>query len=190
MSTTIISAIAEIKSKIAAKEREILPLRITVNELCKIAGLPEEYPGADASGNDRTTTATTSLNWRSDQFFGRPLATCVAEYFEARKKAGMEGPATIDDIFEALQAGGFKFEGATGSEANTKRAIKISLTKNTAQFVKVKDDLFALKKWYSMRGPRKATGKIDDDESDTTLPASEPEAASEDNAEIKEEPVS
>jgi hypothetical protein len=183
MSTSIEAAISEIKEKIAAKESEILPLRITVNELCKIAGLPEEYPNLSSSGT-ASTTATTTLTWRSDQFFGRPLATCVVEYFEARKKVAKEGPATIDEIYDALNAGGFKFEGTSGSEANTKRAIKISLTKNTAQFVKVKDDLFALKKWYTLRGPRKTSGKNDDDEPLTT---SDPSPDSEDKTEQKEE---
>jgi hypothetical protein len=184
MSTPIEAAIAEIKEKIAAKEREVLPLRITVNELCKIAGLPEEYPNVNSPDASTTATAATTLSWRSDQFFGRPLAGCVVEYFEARKKAAKEGPATVDEIYEALSAGGFRFEGTSGSEANTKRAIKISLTKNTAQFVKVKDDLFGLKKWYSIRGPRKILGKNGNDEN---LSASDSELDTEGKTEPKEE---
>jgi len=189
MSTPYDSAISEIKQKIAAKEAEITPLRITVNELCKLAGLPEEYSGIEQGGVTSPEARKGSLAWKPDHFFGRPLATCVVEYFEARKKAGLDGPASIDDVFDALCEGGFKFEGTTGSEANTKRAIKISLTKNTAQFVKVRDDLFGLKKWYGMRAQRKTSSRSDETAAVGGPVTDTPETAST-NEEESPEPIS
>jgi hypothetical protein len=61
--------------------------------------------------------------------------------------------AAGDDIYAALVAGGFKFEGNTGTEDNQKRALKVALTKNTAQFVKIGEN-FGLRSWYKMRAPR------------------------------------
>jgi hypothetical protein len=174
MSDAFNLAIEEIKKRIAEKESEISPLRITLNELCKLAGLPEEFPGLAASGISGKATKT-SLTWKPDQFYGRPLATCVAEYFEARDKMGLERPAMVDQVYEALLQGGFKFEGSTGSEANTKRAIKISLTKNTAQFVKLPDDSFSLKKWYNVRSPRKANGLKNEASEEVESPVEEAE---------------
>lgn len=159
MSERLKAAIEEIEAQIKSKEAEIInPLKITVNQLCQLVGEPARYQidGTGAPGQPNTKT----FNWRADQFFGRPLAQCVTEYLEARETAGLERAASVDDIYEALSKGGYKFEGSSGNEENTKRAIKISLTKNTAQFAKIGDNLFGLKKWYpGAKSPRRTNGK-------------------------------
>jgi hypothetical protein len=160
MSERLIAAIEEIEAQIKAKEAELItPLKITINQLCQLIGEPARYAidGSGATGQPKRNI----LNWKSDQFFNRPLATCVTEYMDARESAGLERTASIDDIYEALSKGGYKFEGASGNDENTKRAIKISLTKNTAQFAKISENVFGLKKWYGgVRMPtRKPNGK-------------------------------
>ena len=165
MSERLIAAIEEIEAQIKLKEAEVItPLKIAINQLCQINGEPARYEidGMGASGQPKRNV----LNWRADQFFGRPLAGCVTEYLEARENAGLERSASIDDIYEALSKGGYKFEGSSGNEENTKRAIKISMTKNTAQFAKIGENLFGLKKWYpNAKTTRKTNGK-DDSNSD------------------------
>ena len=174
MSERLKAAIEEIEAQIKAKEAEIInPLKITVNQLCQLIGEEARYQvdGSGASGQLKRNV----LNWRADQFFGRPLAGCVTEYLEAREAAGLERAATVDDIFEALSKGGYKFEGTSGNDENTKRGIKISLTKNTAQFSKI-GELFGLKKWYPNAKPAKKTNGKDDtdseskDQADTAAP--------------------
>lgn len=145
MSNPLQPAIDALKADIAEAELKILPLKAAVNTLCRKLGLPDEYQIDDLSG---TGPREIVLSWRLDQFVNRSLAGCVAEILGARRDAGLDGPASIDEIFDALMAGGFKFQGTSGSDENTKRAIKIALTKNTAQFVKIRDDIFGLKKWY------------------------------------------
>lgn len=43
----------------------------------------------------------------SDKWFNQPLATAAREYLELRKSAGL-GPASAEEIFEALLAGDFR----------------------------------------------------------------------------------
>jgi hypothetical protein len=167
MSERLVAAIEEIEAQIKSKEAEITPLKLTVNQLCQIIGEPARYQvdGMGASGQPKRNV----LNWKVDQFFSRPLASCVTEYLEARETAGLDRAASVDDIYEALVKGGYKFEGVTGSEDNQKRALKISLTKNTTQFAKISENTFGLRKWYpNARTPRKnGNGGGKDDAEDT-----------------------
>jgi hypothetical protein len=135
-------------AQIEEMEKPTRPLKTAVNTLCEQAGLPPKYGDQGEAGSLKS-----ALTLRNDQFFNRPLATCVIEIMEMRKQKGLEGATSIDEIFLALTKGGYKFE--TTGEDNTKRAIRISLAKNTAQFAKIGDDTFGLKKWYGMRAPRK-----------------------------------
>lgn len=189
MSQKLIDAIDEVKVQIHLKEQEILPLKIAVNQLCALAGIPQEYDVTSA-GNQQS--ARRALAWRVDHFFNRPLASSIIEIMEVRKAAGLDGPTSVNELYAALVEGGFKFEGSS-SEENNKRALRISLTKNTAQFVKVKDDVFGLKKWYGSRqrkagGSPQRSGEQNDaaDESDEFEQAPEPEEQTEMIAEDSE----
>lgn len=181
MNNAFIQALEAIKEQIAAKEvrllAELLPLKNTANQLCKLAGVPDAYiidgTDAPAAGGKKT------LKFKEDQFFNKSLAGSVVAYMEAREEAAMERPASVDDIYDALVSGGFKFEGSTGNPDNSKRALKIALTKNTAQFVKI-GEKFALKKWYGMRASRKAAnGGSAEEESTEAAPIEEVEPPSE-----------
>jgi hypothetical protein len=56
------------------------------------------------------------------------------------------GPATVKEIYDALKAGGYKFE--TKNDANAMRNLRISLTKNTSIFHKLPGGEFGLNEWY------------------------------------------
>jgi hypothetical protein len=169
-----LTVIDDLKRQITAKEHELIPLKTMVNHLCKQAGVDEEYsldPGAGigAPGSGRT------LKFRTDEFFNKGLAPSVVAIMEARDKLGMERPVSVDDIFSSLVSGGFRFEGSTGTEENSKRALKIALTKNTLYFVKIGDN-FSLKKWYGMRAPRKPRQDGGETEEETATPDAGPES--------------
>jgi len=146
MMDTIKAAIEEIEAQIAAKEAEILPLKDAVNRLYPLIGKEAPYSVDGLVASARSFRPT--LTFRPDQFYNRALAACVTEYFETRESAGLERTASVEDIYDGLVKGGYKFEAATGTEENKKIGVRTSLTKNTAQFCKVGDNLFGLKKWY------------------------------------------
>lgn len=150
-------AIDELVSEVAAKEAEIAPLKLAANTLARKAGITEPFQNVTFTGVP-TPSRTNSLVWRKDHFYNRSLAGSVTEILEARKSHGIDGPASIDDLYDCLKGGGFRFTGTSGDE-NTKRAIKITLTKNTTQFSKIDEDHFGLKKWYGpARQIRKSNG--------------------------------
>lgn len=142
MSDEFAATIATLQSHLQKQEDEVRSTKRLINQLCQRGGDPILYP--DAEGE---TASPTSL--RRDQFYGLPLAAAIRKYLELRRNMG---PATVNDIFTALSAGGFKFEAK--NEANAKRALYISLAKNSAAFHKLPnsgtDDaaVFGLLEWY------------------------------------------
>lgn len=120
--------------------QEAKRLRATINDLCRMAGLPERYPGATTEHE-----STGGPGIKSDQFYGRALATVVREYLELRKAAG-QGAATVSEIYDALKAGDYKFDAKTVE--NAKRGLRISLSKNTTTFHRLPSGRYGLREWY------------------------------------------
>ncbi|HZP60004.1 MAG TPA: hypothetical protein VFB27_06725 [Opitutaceae bacterium] len=167
MSTAYLQAIEAIKSDIANKEAkvqplrdqlaahdaELIPLKTTANQLCKLAGIPELYT---VSASGAPVISDNKLHFSKDQFFNKELGEAVVEYLEARWTAagGKASPAHTNEIYDALTGHGYKFAGT--SDDNNKRALKIAMVRNTTYIAKIDDDLFGLRKWYGMRASRKS----------------------------------
>lgn len=149
MSNAIHVAIEELVKQIEEKEAEIVPLKVAVNSLCKTIGEEDRYSNTSMVSE----RSEAKLSFGKDKFHGVPLATSVATYLEMRKDAGLEKSATVEEILSALMSGGH--DSLSGSEDNKLRSLKISLTKNTAQFSKIGDDRFGLKSWYKSTRRRK-----------------------------------
>jgi hypothetical protein len=115
-----------------------------------MAGLQPRYA---ASALEKSSGGGFSI--RSDQFHARPLATIVREYLELRKRADL-GPATSEEIFDALIQGGYE------SQAKDERIARIglnnALTKNPV-FYKLPNKRWGLLEWYP-----KAKQRDDEDE--------------------------
>lgn len=135
-------AIATLRSHLQKQELEVKSTKRLINQLCQRAGEPVMFP--DAESDDPVSLAS----MRRDRFYGMPLATAIREYLEMRRA---QGPATVNDIYSALVAGGYKFEAK--NEVNAKRSLYISLAKNSVTFHKLpgKTDetaVFGLLEWY------------------------------------------
>jgi hypothetical protein len=123
-------------------ERDLLDTKRTVNMLLKQLGDPPRYNLETKSDE----TAAVHGSWRTDEFYGQPLASVVKRILLARKAAGL-GAASINDIFEAMKAGGFQF--GSQDDVNAKTVLRQSLRKNTAVFHRLPSNgNYGLKEWY------------------------------------------
>lgn len=143
-------AIADLVAKIEERMKPIRDDMRMVNILCGHAKLPPRFPDVE------TQRTGGSQNFRRDQFFGKPLATVVREYLEIRGPSdrGGLGAATVNEIYDALIAGGYKPE--TSDEVNAKRGLRIALTKNSAAFYRVPGGAYGLLEWYPNAREQKA----------------------------------
>ena len=148
----IVRSIDDLEGQVTQKKR-------LANELCREYGRTPRYPDAEAPKSQ-----SIALSGR-DVFYGRPMATVVREFLEIRgpSNQGGLGAATVNEIYDAIVGGGFKFD--TKDEANAKRSLRIALAKNTATFHKVGGagaDAYGLTEWYPNAKPPRVRTRSDD----------------------------
>jgi hypothetical protein len=138
-------AIAALQRKLEDQLQGVADTKRTINMLLKMSGQPEQYAETE---NERSGYV------RSDQFYGKGVATAAAEYLAMRKQA-----CQPDDILSALKAGGFDFDVVGWPENDRLRSLAISLAKNTGnagKFHRLKNGAFGLRSWYDEDFLRKA----------------------------------
>jgi hypothetical protein len=167
MSEHIQKTIEEAQSKLRELESEVSKTKQQINWLCGLAGQPSIF--ADTSAPK--SAGATSI--RSDQFFGRPLATVAREYLELRKSSGL-GAATLDDIYTALTTGGYGFG---DSDDDAKRGLAISMAKNTIVFFRLPNGNWGLTEWYPNARREKKTENGHQTTESAHTPAGETDAA-------------
>jgi hypothetical protein len=147
--------IRSLRTKIDEHETAAREIKVTVNQLLKLEGKPPMF----ADGDLQSKSAL--LNIRRDQFFGRPLATCVKLILEARG-AENQGGATTEELFEVLKQGGYDFDATPG---NALRNLGITIGKNM-QFQRTPSGVWGLREWYGGSTAKKARSQPKDDGSD------------------------
>src|SRR5262249_11168599 len=138
MSQHFHETIAALQAQITEEERRLNDRKRAVNILCDSSGVPRLYP------DDQMQSGVTA-GIRSDEFYGRPLATVVREILQKRRAASL-GAASVPEIFDAMVAGGYEFN--TKNEENSKRGLYISLGKNTTTFHRLPNGRYGLLEWY------------------------------------------
>jgi hypothetical protein len=129
--------------KLQKQVAEVTSTKKMLNELAKEMEIEIPFPDVQAE-------VVTGQLIRLDQFFNKAPSTAVTEYLEIRGQS--KGAATWDEIWGALQRGGFKGE---GSELD----VKTTLKKNTTAFKYFAgNDAFGLKGWY---GQEKKKDKVE-----------------------------
>lgn len=139
MSKTVEDAIAELTAEIGTAESELRKKKETVNTLCGVVGRPPAYSLQSAE----EVAVPTAI--RGDLFYGQPLAPSVRTILEMRRSVN-QGAGLINEIYEALKAGGYVFE--TKSEDIAKKSLRNSLAKNTAMFHRLPNGRFGMRSWY------------------------------------------
>ena len=132
-------------------EQKVTALIGALNVLRAEAGMPPYSPSPDGGGDKPISS---SLDIKSDTFFGKRQHTAIREYLEMRKASG-DGPARPREIYEALRAGGVKFE--SDDEQKALVALRAMLRRRTAVFIKVGESgAYGLRSWYPDAKPKKA----------------------------------
>lgn len=159
MSNPIEETISVFQKKLKEQEQEVSKTKEMINRLCEAAGKPAIYASTDVN-----VSVGISIT-RADQFYGQPLATAVRQILEMRHAAGT-GPATVKEIYETLQLGGYQFD--TKNDLNAMRGLRVSLTKNAILFHKLPGGQFGLVAWYPKIQARsnKAESSVEEDEDD------------------------
>lgn len=125
--------------EIAKLYAEIQKKKSLVNDMCRDAGRQPLYSDADLASSVGATTT------RSDEYYGKPMATVVRLVLEKRQAAG-HGAATVAEIYDDMLSGAYNFGGK--NDENNKRTLYQSLGKNTAVFHKLPNRRYGLREWY------------------------------------------
>ena len=126
-----------VQSQILNLEKQLSEKKRMVNGLCALVDRPAVYADTDPS-------AEMAVGIRSDEFYGRPLASVVKAILQKREAARL-GAASLDELYDAMIRGGFKFEAK--NDGTAKRSLAISISKNAA-FHRVPNGNIGLTAWY------------------------------------------
>lgn len=121
-------------------EAKATQIKTGINALRGAIDLPPMF-----ASTEPTVEVVNTGKFKCDQFYGQPLSTVVRTILEARKANNLSA-ASVEEIYEALVQGGYKFD--ISEEAGAKRGLKISLSKNTQSFHRLPSGLYGLKEWY------------------------------------------
>jgi len=151
------TAIAALERRLADIERKGNEIRRAINLLNEESGQQPKYPDVDnAMGGQAGSTVLTQI--KRDSFYGKKQMTAMREYLEMRRAQG-DGPATPQEILDALKAGGYKFEAKSDDIALV--GLRALLRKATNVFHKLPGTrAYGLLAWY----PNAKPGTSDDDD--------------------------
>lgn len=146
MSDHIDKTIADLQAKMEEPLRIVAKYKAMINDLCEIDGRAPLYAdddlkplGVGSSASPKTITI------KPDEFYGKPLATCVRRVLEMRKVMDL-GPAEPMEIYRALKLGNYNFE--QKDEENAIRGMQVSISKNTVTFARLPSGKIGLSEWY------------------------------------------
>lgn len=142
MTNSLDAVIAELTGKLQNQMNEISETKRAINVLLRMTGKEPMFP------DENPEQVRAAMNIEPDQYYGRPLATCVQEYLENRKKATGKQAIDVTDILKALEEGGFNFKGQGWRDNDRLRSLSISLAKNTKVFHRLPNGMFGLLAWY------------------------------------------
>jgi hypothetical protein len=187
--------IEDADAKLAVKEAELIDIRKFINQVCEFAGRPLRYSGEELVAAGAGSVDRPPKEIARNEFYGRPLASCVRDYLERRMRGGGIREATLDEIFAALELGNYDLKKHGDSRDAMRRGVAISLAKNAKAFHKLPNGDWGLTDWYNrdaLRKERKVGKGGTDDGTDTTevtddvdpdpLDSSEDDSSNEDGA--------
>lgn len=164
-------------------KRDIATLESQVNEKKKMANYLSNMAGNGDIFLVEAIDASSVMPSNGDEYYGKPAVTAIRAVLTARKSANL-GPATLEEIYETLIAGGYLFDAA--SKTNAKNSLRVTLSKRSSTFHKLPNGKYGLVKWYDkIKAPKK--GKKDEaDDEEVGMEKMEEEFGAEDGKQEKE----
>jgi hypothetical protein len=142
MDEHLTSIMEQAKRKLAEQEQAVIDSKKFINQLCQFGGVPPLYKLEEAG-----PTALGIGAIQSDTFYGKSATTAVREFLEMRKASSL-GAATYGEVIQALETGGFDFSTLSPDKEVAKRAVTITLGKNSSIFHKLPNGNWGLLSWY------------------------------------------
>jgi hypothetical protein len=137
-------AIEELESQLQSQVEEVVETKKMINSLLKRMGQPPRF--ADIAAEQVGTR-------KRDQYYGKPLATCIQEIIGLKKEA-----LTPDEIIDQLSQGAFDFKVTGWREEDRARSLAISMSKNPV-FHRLPNGTWGLLSMYPEVAARKAKEK-------------------------------
>jgi hypothetical protein len=138
------SILEQAKRKLAEQELAVIDTKKFINQLCQFGSLPPLYKLDDVASSSSAGIGTI----RSDTFYGKSVTTAVREFLEMRRASSL-GAASYPEIIQALETGGFDFTTLSADDIMVaKRAVTITLAKNSSIFHKLPNGNWGLLSWY------------------------------------------
>lgn len=157
MSDHILKTIEDAQMDLRKHEQAVVEAKRFINKLCEFGKMQPLYPEAEG---EKPLGSAAPATVRRNSFYGKPLATCVREILEMRKRGGSgAGEATLEEIMTSLRAGNYDLDTISRDKDDQKRGVAISLAKNTSTFHRLPNGDFGLLEWYpSVKKPRGEKG--------------------------------
>ena len=130
-------SIPDLQKELLEIETKAIKIKEMINFLCEMEGEQPLY-------QDFQTSMAIRTELKGDEYHGRPQATVITEILENRKNKGL-GPASLDELYNEMMAGGHQFTGRTAPIQ--KRGLAIAMSKNP-KFYKLPNEKLGLKSWY------------------------------------------
>ena len=133
MNEALKSAFSFYEKKLQELFNQVADTKKMLNQIAKDLGNPIPYEDEDVE------SAVGSIRVRPGQFFKKPLAASVRELLKMKDE-----PMDWKDIVLALREGGFELAKSDDAESSA----RLTILRNTANFVLIPENYFGLKDWY------------------------------------------
>jgi hypothetical protein len=140
MDQHIQQTIADAQARLRDQEEAVSQTKKLINQLCTFGGVPPIYPDVEAASASAVHTALLG-----HEYLGKAQSTACRMILE-RRGQNVLGPATVEDLYADMVAGGYEFTAKNPTIA--KRSLHQMLTKNTAMFFRLRSGKFGLASWY------------------------------------------
>ncbi len=162
--------IEELQRKLGQVEQEAGKIKRAINLLCELDNEPPKY--VDLDEGSRVATQL-----QGDEYHNMPQATTITAILERRRSCKL-GPATIDELYGEMIAGGFEFTKGK-NEAIQKRGVAIAMSKNR-KFYKLPNEKWGIKTWYGIKEAREEPNNGPSQVAKETTEGGEPQSSNPD----------